>query len=579
MKTFLRFAAPFLFLFALCAAPAYADEATYPIELNEVTFPDASWRAYVDQTYAGGDGELTENEADAVAALYLSGTGLEAKSLAGIEYFPSLSYLDCDGLGLAQDTLDLRQNHKLEHLDCRNNPGLDALNITGLADLAYLSFSDTGIESIDLSTNHALDTIECIDAPITALDVSANTELVSLYCNSSAIETLTMTGNDALEWLECSSTPISSLDTSHLAMLKTLYCNDTDIETLDVSSNTQLAYLDCSSTNITSLNTSANRHLQYLYCGQTSISALDLSANEFLRSLHCSGTLLTTLSLAGNPNLQELDASKCRIFNLDLSRAGENRLYIRDLSNQRVEVALEPTAPNRYCSVETYDLDNPVFDKPGISYDPDSGHLLLDRFYSDAPFTTDTGYSWQSEMQQVSGTVVFTLPKCSVSFYDWDESLIDKQMVPRGSAAACPPTPQRTGYIFEKWDKSTDYVLEDMDVHAIYDKEDTPAPPVTGDPDPKPQPDPQPDPQPPPTPQPDPQPDPDPQPLPPAQDAPHSTDTQASTSGSGNVDTTTSIGSLAHTGDTVKGVTALCLLGGIAGIALGIILLLRRRED
>jgi uncharacterized repeat protein (TIGR02543 family) len=57
--------------------------------------------------------------------------------------------------------------------------------------------------------------------------------------------------------------------------------------------------------------------------------------------------------------------------------------------------------------------------------------------------------------------------KYTVSFYDWDDSLLGEQEVAYGSAAEA-PTPERTGYTFTGWDKSVGYITGNLIVKAQY---------------------------------------------------------------------------------------------------------------
>ena len=106
-------------------------------------------------------------------------------SLKGIEHFPALLYLKCDGNQLAD--LDLSKNMALIELDCSNNK----------------------LTAIDVSNNTALTILDCYDNQLTALDVSANTALEDLNCSNNKLTALDMTHNTSLEQLDCSGNKIS----------------------------------------------------------------------------------------------------------------------------------------------------------------------------------------------------------------------------------------------------------------------------------------------------------------------------------------------------------------------------------
>ena len=60
--------------------------------------------------------------------------------------------------------------------------------------------------------------------------------------------------------------------------------------------------------------------------------------------------------------------------------------------------------------------------------------------------------------------------KHTVTFYDWDDSIVSQQTVYDGEDAITPPAPTREGYIFTGWRQSYTNVTKDLDVYAEYEK-------------------------------------------------------------------------------------------------------------
>ena len=60
------------------------------------------------------------------------------------------------------------------------------------------------------------------------------------------------------------------------------------------------------------------------------------------------------------------------------------------------------------------------------------------------------------------------LPTYTVTFKDWDGTVLDTQTVEIGSAATAPRNPSRSGYKFTGWDADFGYVTSDMTVTAQY---------------------------------------------------------------------------------------------------------------
>lgn len=60
--------------------------------------------------------------------------------------------------------------------------------------------------------------------------------------------------------------------------------------------------------------------------------------------------------------------------------------------------------------------------------------------------------------------------KHTVTFYDWDDSIVSQQTVYDGEDAITPPAPVREGYLFTGWRQSYTNVTKDIDVYAEYEK-------------------------------------------------------------------------------------------------------------
>ena len=105
--------------------------------------------------------------------------------------------------------------------------------------------------------------------------------------------------------LYCSNNQLNTLNVSSNIALQTLFCEINQLTSLDVSSNTELSYLRCSGNQLTALDVSDNTLLTSLYCLNNQITSLDLSANSNLTTLNCSNNLLTSLNVknGNNPNM------------------------------------------------------------------------------------------------------------------------------------------------------------------------------------------------------------------------------------------------------------------------------------
>lgn len=83
-----------------------------------------------------------------------------------------------------------------------------------------------------------------------------------------------------------------------------------------------------------------------------------------------------------------------------------------------------------------------------------------------------SGWSGNYINVQKAETVTATYREASkytVRFLDWDDTLLSEQIVEEGDAALSPLPPQRDGYLFLRWDTSFSNITDDTDTHAVYD--------------------------------------------------------------------------------------------------------------
>lgn len=68
----------------------------------------------------------------------------------------------------------------------------------------------------------------------------------------------------------------------------------------------------------------------------------------------------------------------------------------------------------------------------------------------------------------VVGTIEAPDPEYTVTFYDWDGTIVDQQTVTEGGTASVPESPVREGYRFTGWDTSLTNIGMDMELTARY---------------------------------------------------------------------------------------------------------------
>ena len=347
-------------LAALCLTPnmARADDAA-PVPIDEEHFPDPAFREYVEDCDKNEDEQLSTEELAAVTKIdcqnqisWYYDYKKQLASLKGIEYFTSLTDLDCadneiEELDLSKNTelkkldcsvnkiksLDLSKNTKLENVYADNNT-LTSLNVRGITALKKLVCYSNDLTELDVSGITALKDLDCHENKLTELDVSGITAWLDLSCENNELTKLTLTrtvvglncsGNqlgsldlsnyEELDALNCSSNRLTQLNVSGCADLRNVYCNDNRISQLDLSGCTLLATLNCSNNRLTSLGLSDCTHISTLDCSNNQLTSLDLTAIEKATDLTCTGNAYTidvesgrTLDLTTLPG--KFDATK-----------------------------------------------------------------------------------------------------------------------------------------------------------------------------------------------------------------------------------------------------------------------------
>ncbi len=264
------------------------------VAINEDNFPDEFFRNRVMVFDTSRDNILSDEEIARVDEITVcspyaydfSLTPINVTSLKGIEYFTSLTRLDCRHTTLTK--LDVSNNSALITLDCSSNQ----------------------LTSLTLGSNSVLTNLYCDDNQLTNLDVSNNSALAILSCGSNQLTSLDVSNNTALTNLSCYGNQLTSLDISNDSALTSLFCEDNRLPSLDVSSNSALETLMCYTNRLTNLDVSNNSALTSLFCEDNRLSSLDVSNNSALTQLQCYGNHLTSIDLSNNNNLGEFECEQ-----------------------------------------------------------------------------------------------------------------------------------------------------------------------------------------------------------------------------------------------------------------------------
>lgn len=159
--------------------------------------------------------------------------------------------------------LDLSDCVELVLLDCSFNPPLGTINVRGCTGLRELYCIACSLTELDVSTNTAMELLNCNSNMLRELDVSALTQINSLSCPYNSLTELDLSENTNITWLQFNGNPISEIDLSMLPQLELLDCGETALTSIDLSHNPLINTLNCQGNRMRELDLSANPILAY----------------------------------------------------------------------------------------------------------------------------------------------------------------------------------------------------------------------------------------------------------------------------------------------------------------------------
>ena len=248
-----------------------------------VTIPDVHFANYLQGLIPSA---MSGNQMDTTNALVTTTTqainvnNLNISNLSGIQYFSSLSYLDC---GWNTITNFPALPISLTQLYCNNNNGLGSLP-TLPNTLTYLHCGNTGLNNLPTLPN-SLDTLICNSNLLSSLPVLPNS-LIYLNCAGNSLTSLPTLPN-SLTYLYCGYNSLTSLSTLPNS-LQFLYCWYNQLTSLPSLPNS-LTQLWCENNSLNTLPTLPNS-LIYLKCENNNIACFPIFPDS-----------ITTLNINPNP--------------------------------------------------------------------------------------------------------------------------------------------------------------------------------------------------------------------------------------------------------------------------------------
>ena len=266
--------------------------------IDETTFPDATFRQYVTETFDKdsnnvlSDAEISDakdifmvSSNNSTLLYYAKSMGADLKELKDLKEF---------------DAAPIRSFEGVQYLTNLNN---------------FAVFGNTNVTSIDLSANKALKAIVFIEK------LNLNILTGSIDGGSTHVSSIVTKNNPNLEVVAVTSDSLKDLDLKSNNKLTTLYVgNSRGLKKVDISSNKNLNSLVIDNCGVKSVNVKKNKKLENLSISSSPVSKIDLGKNKNLKSLSLIKTKIKKVNLKKNKKLTTINVSGSKIKKLDLSK-------------------------------------------------------------------------------------------------------------------------------------------------------------------------------------------------------------------------------------------------------------------
>ena len=238
---------------------------------------------------------MLKSDVLSINRLDFSWKGYTITTLAGIEAFENLTWLECAGtqlescdlskntkllqVNLAYNNLtavDFSNNTALVNLRCDGNPELITLNIANCLNLTRVNFAGSSVKSIVIPNTKNIVELGYNPNKLT-IDYKEFPSLVELCVSSSQLSTLDFIPDDVksrLTTLNFAYNKISTLNLYAYPSLETLLCVDNNLSSLDLSGVKGLRTLDCKVNLLDTLDLTKVEKLSHLEAGEQKIDKI-----------------------------------------------------------------------------------------------------------------------------------------------------------------------------------------------------------------------------------------------------------------------------------------------------------------
>ena len=186
------------------------------IKIDQNSFPDDSFRMYVEQHIKSSDGKVSESQISAINTLELNGVD----NYKGLEYFTNIESIELNGCSFSE--ISFSNNTKLRRIKFNKK---------------------CCVKKIDVSCNLELEELYCSNIGLEELILPEGDKLEHIFCSDNALSTIDVTGCKGLLDLDIYNNSFKEIDISHCLNLRYFICWKNDLSKLDITNCPKLKKL------------------------------------------------------------------------------------------------------------------------------------------------------------------------------------------------------------------------------------------------------------------------------------------------------------------------------------------------
>ena len=322
--------------------------------INATNFPDADFRAFVQELFDVGDDEkVYQDDFDNIISIDISGKN-NIKNLRGLELFKALKTLDISGTAVTElfyygdylEELDASGCTELTDITVQNSH-LISINVSGCLKLKDLDVGNNYLSSLDLSGLTALESLQAPSNNLTSLKLNGCSSLENIGIQDNDLTALDLSDCKSLENFYCSLNPLSELDLHDYTALQQLSCAQCrQLTSLNLAGCKALTNLNCSECSLTDISLGGCDSLTEIYIYDNKLQNIDLDGCPKLKYLYCYNNNLEKLVLKHNPELRTVKVYNNELKQLDLSKC-TNLFGVSCLDNPDLKKVYVHHAPSR----------------------------------------------------------------------------------------------------------------------------------------------------------------------------------------------------------------------------------------